>query len=94
MMKIRSLALTILAFVLVLALTGGGAHAEQNAAAASSSIMEVEEFADTHHADAGPEYELFERYLQTTETTTCNFWCQLKNSLGLTIVGLILICLR
>eukprot|EP00978_Attheya_sp_CCMP212_P007710 scaffold17925_cov56-Attheya_sp.AAC.3 len=36
----------------------------------------------------------FERYLQTSETTTCNFWCQLKNSLGMTIVGLLLICIR
>uniref|UniRef100_A0A7S2XPH2 Transmembrane protein n=1 Tax=Attheya septentrionalis TaxID=420275 RepID=A0A7S2XPH2_9STRA len=35
----------------------------------------------------------FERYLQTSETTTCNFWCQLKNSLGMTIVGLLLICI-
>ena len=40
--------------------------------------------------------ELDRRYLQTqTEVTTrCNFWCKLKQSLGLTIVGLILICLR
>ena len=29
-----------------------------------------------------------------TETTTCNTWCKLKQSLGLTIVGLLLICLR
>ena len=29
-----------------------------------------------------------------TETTTCNTWCKLKESLGLTIVGLLLICLR
>ena len=41
----------------------------------------------------------FERRLQssggsTTETTRCNFWCMLKNSIGLTIVGLLLICIR
>jgi hypothetical protein len=29
-----------------------------------------------------------------TETSYCNTWCQLKNSLGLTIVGFLLICLR
>ena len=29
-----------------------------------------------------------------TETTTCNTWCKLKESLGLTIIGLLLICLR
>ena len=33
-----------------------------------------------------------ERFLQQ-EVTRCNFWCQLKNSLGLTIVGLLLICI-
>jgi len=39
------------------------------------------------------DFDDFQRYLQTTETTRCNFWCMLKNSLGLTIVGLLLICL-
>lgn len=29
----------------------------------------------------------------TTETTTCNTWCKLKESLGLTIIGLLLICI-
>ena len=30
----------------------------------------------------------------STETSRCNTWCMLKQSLGLTIVGLLLICLR
>ena len=81
MIKLRSLALILaVSFVLV-----GLAHSEQNAVA--SGILD--EFADTNE-----EYNYFERYLQTSETTTCNFWCQLKNSLGLTIVGLLLICIR
>ena len=29
-----------------------------------------------------------------TSTTTCNTWCKLKESLGLTIIGLLLICIR
>lgn len=28
-----------------------------------------------------------------TETTTCNTWCKLKQSLGQTVIGLLLICL-
>lgn len=31
---------------------------------------------------------------KTTETTRCNTWCKLKESLRLTIVGLLLICIR
>ena len=35
------------------------------------------------------------RRLQSATTTTkCNTWCKLKESLGLTIFGLILICVR
>lgn len=30
----------------------------------------------------------------STTTTTCNTWCKLKESLGLTIIGLLLICIR
>lgn len=30
----------------------------------------------------------------TSESTYCNTWCMLKQSLGLTIVGLLLICIR
>ncbi len=30
----------------------------------------------------------------TTDTTHCNTWCKLKESLGLTIFGLLLICVR
>jgi hypothetical protein len=82
-MKLRSLAL-ILAFVLV-GLAQAVARLSEQSAAASSS---------TDQASAGFDYNYFERYLQTSETTTCNFWCQLKNSLGLTIVGLLLICIR
>ena len=28
------------------------------------------------------------------DTSRCNFWCQLKNSMGQTIIGLLLICIR
>ena len=37
-----------------------------------------------------------QRRLQNTVTdeTRCNTWCKLKESLGLTIVGLLLICIR
>lgn len=45
---------------------------------------------DTDFSD----FDEFQRYLQETVTTRCNFWCMLKNSLGLTIVGLLLICIR
>eukprot|EP00986_Skeletonema_menzelii_P013198 scaffold7554_cov143-Skeletonema_menzelii.AAC.6 len=38
------------------------------------------------------EVDLLKRRLQVTETTRCNTWCKLKESLGLTIIGLILIC--
>lgn len=34
------------------------------------------------------------RLQSSTETTYCSTWCQLKNSLGLTIVGFLLICIR
>lgn len=30
----------------------------------------------------------------TSQSTYCNTWCMLKQSLGLTIVGLLLICIR
>jgi hypothetical protein len=34
------------------------------------------------------------RLQSSTETTYCSTWCQLKDSLGLTIVGFLLICIR
>lgn len=87
---------TLLTLILVVSLVlVGRVHGEQNAVASSSSSSSIiDEFADTNEAGAGVEYNYFERHLQTSETTTCNFWCQLKNSLGLTIVGLLLICIR
>jgi hypothetical protein len=40
------------------------------------------------------EVDLIRRRLQeTVETTRCNTWCKLKQSIGLTIVGLLLICI-
>lgn len=35
-----------------------------------------------------------QRRLQVSNDTRCNTWCKLKESLGLTIVGLLLICIR
>ena len=29
-----------------------------------------------------------------TETSRCNFWCMLKNSMAQTVIGLLLICIR
>ena len=34
-----------------------------------------------------------ERFLQSETVTRCNLWCKLKESLGLTLVGLLLICI-
>jgi len=33
------------------------------------------------------------RRLQTSVTTRCNTWCKLKESIGLTIIGLLLVCI-
>lgn len=30
----------------------------------------------------------------STETSRCNFWCMLKNSMAQTVIGLLLICIR
>lgn len=35
----------------------------------------------------------YERFLQSETVTRCNLWCKLKESLGLTLVGLLLICI-
>lgn len=51
-----------------------------------SLVNAAEEFIDF-------EAELLKRRLQVTESSYCNTWCMLKNSLGLTIIGLILICI-
>lgn len=50
-------------------------------------------FADEVDAEFDADFADEERFLQEQEVTRCNFWCQLKNSLGLTIVGLLLICI-
>lgn len=51
-----------------------------------TSVSAAEEFIDF-------EAELLNRRLQVQETTRCNTWCMLKNSIGLTILGLIFVCL-
>ena len=50
-------------------------------------------FADEVDAEFDADFADEERLLQEEVVTRCNFWCQLKNSLGLTIVGLLLICI-
>lgn len=85
----------ILAAVLV-ALTGGALAEAAGRLPSTLPIndeqVDAEFFTTSDYSDFPPDGDL-ERYLQTTETTRCNFWCQLKNSLGLTIVGLLLICI-
>lgn len=52
-----------------------------------SLLDEAEEFIDF-------EVELLQRRLQVAnETTRCNTWCKFKESIGLTIIGLLLICI-
>ena len=52
----------------------------------------------TSYASAAEEFidyevNLLKRRLQVKETTRCNTWCKLKESLGLTIIGLLLVCI-
>lgn len=51
-----------------------------------SLVSAAEEFIDF-------EVELLRRRLQAQDVTRCNTWCKLKQSLGMTIIGLLLICI-
>mmetsp|Transcript_32075 Transcript_32075/g.67428 ORF Transcript_32075/g.67428 Transcript_32075/m.67428 type:complete len:554 (-) Transcript_32075:236-1897(-) len=96
--------LLALAAVLLVAITG--VNAERTTPHASSKLLR-DVLTDTKYepsnlADVDAEFVDFDelhqvgsgRRLQSTETTTkCNTWCKLKESLGLTIIGLLLICI-
>ena len=93
-MMIRKKSFLLIVAVALLALTGN-ALAESMTFGRSEEVVDAEfdsllDSVDTDFSD----FHEFERYLQTTETTRCNFWCKLRQSLGLTIVGLLLICFR
>ena len=91
------------ALVAVVVLLVVGVHAEQSQPSSHSELRGV--LQNTKY-DINAEFNIdndintqHHRRLQNgstpvTETTTCNTWCKLKESLGLTIVGLLLICLR
>lgn len=87
----------LLAIAALLLLAVNGINAERT----SSSLGLRDALADKKY-DAHAEFADFDdvnhsRRLQSgsvTEETRCNTWCKLKESAGLTIVGLILICIR
>lgn len=92
--------------LILLATLARSAYAENKAFDAAALADDIHaEFADFTSAHYDSEADAVGRRLQSnnnnnnggsssTETTTCNLWCQIKNSLGLTIVGLVLLCIR
>ena len=97
-----------LAAVLLVALTGAYAEQTQPRGVSSSS-HHLREVLDGATYDIDSEFADFDkishhRRLQlpnnnnnggggTSESNYCSTWCKLKESLGLTIVGLLLICI-
>lgn len=106
MAVLRSIKLTLLIAALAVAGTigesGGGGEPRTNHI---RSKVQVKNDVDVPYAQpktlvgAAEEFIDFEadllrrRLQQAVETTRCNTWCKLKESLGLTIVGLLLICI-
>lgn len=88
--------LVLLAAALI-AITGAGADIASSHVALSKNFDASAELSDVN-AEFGDilDRDGTGRRLQKSaaETTYCNTWCQLKNSLGLTIVGFLLICIR
>eukprot|EP00569_Conticribra_weissflogii_P005625 CAMPEP_0171328538 /NCGR_PEP_ID=MMETSP0878-20121228/713_1 /TAXON_ID=67004 /ORGANISM="Thalassiosira weissflogii, Strain CCMP1336" /LENGTH=565 /DNA_ID=CAMNT_0011828395 /DNA_START=49 /DNA_END=1749 /DNA_ORIENTATION=+ len=91
--------------LILLATLASSAYAENKAFDAAALADDIHaEFADFPSVHYDSESDAVGRRLQSnnnnnnggsssTETTTCNLWCQIKNSLGLTIVGLVLLCI-
>ena len=99
-----------LAAVLLMTGANANANAERTPPHVSSAsglrdVLAANKYEPNNLSDVDAEFVDFDeinqvgsgRRLQsgsTTTTTTCNTWCKLKESLGLTIVGLILVCIR
>ena len=92
------------ALVAVVVLLVVGVHAEQSQPSSHSELRGVlqntkydinAEFIDIDNDITTQHHRRLQNgSTPVQETTTCNTWCKLKESLGLTIVGLLLICLR
>jgi hypothetical protein len=91
----------------VLLITIAGASAEKASPHVPSSkpfdVLTDSNYEPTTVTDVNAEFDkagdilddgIGRRLQSSTETTYCSTWCQLKNSLGLTIVGFLLVCLR
>mmetsp|Transcript_25218 Transcript_25218/g.37485 ORF Transcript_25218/g.37485 Transcript_25218/m.37485 type:complete len:548 (+) Transcript_25218:42-1685(+) len=106
MTVLRSIKFALLLAALAVAGTAGeSGELRSNHIRSKVQVNNVDVGTTTSHAqpkslmDAAEEFidfevDLLRRRLQTVdETTRCNTWCKLKQSLGLTIIGLLLICI-
>lgn len=104
MAVLRSIKLTLLLAALAVAGTAGeSGEPRSNHIRSKVQVKDVDvgtyssqpkTLVDAAEEFIGFEADLLKRRLQNTVDTTerCNTWCKLKQSLGLTIIGLILIC--
>jgi len=93
--------LLLLAAILLAALCHSGGVSAEEASSHSELRGVLKDNKYDHNIEFFDDNDINHRKLQfdnggatSTTTTTCNTWCKLKESLGLTIIGLLLICIR